>query len=176
MNVKSLILASIIAIASIGGAVAADVNTPFPLDRPVQVEVVNAFDGPYWGIGGTTILDTNEYTPTLSVGANKRYNAVIVGGEVWGAVNVLNDGAPSIETLGFDVKAGFAVTNNVAVYAIGSVEVDPGTAVLKNAIGVGADVALNENLYVTGSYKRVTDFGTFDNPSDRVSIGLKFPF
>lgn len=175
MNVKNLIAAGLIAIASIGGATAADIVAPIPLDRPVIVQVVDNFDGPYFGIGATTIWDTNEYTPTLSIGVNKRFDAVVVGGEAWGAVNVV-DNAPVIQTLGFDAKAGFVVTDTVAVYAIAGVEVAPDTSIVRNALGVGADVVLTDNVSLTGSYKYVTDFGSFDNPSHRVSVGLKFPF
>lgn len=180
MNFKNAFLAAVVAVASvltpIAAATAADIIAPIPHDRPVIIQVVDNFEGPYWGVGGSTILGTNEYTPTLSVGVNKRFDAVVVGGEIWGAVNVIGKDAPSVGSLGFDAKAGFVVTENVAVYAIAGVEADTQNTILRNAIGVGADVALTENVYLTGSYKRVTDFMSLDNPSDRVSIGLKFPF
>lgn len=179
MNVKNVILAGLVAVATaltpMAATVAADVISP-AVERPVIVQVVDNFNGPYFGIGGTTIWDTNEYTPTLSVGIDQRFDAVVIGGEVFGAVKVTDKNGPTIETIGFDAKAGFVVTENVAVYALAGVEVDTDTALARNAIGVGADVALTPDVYLTGSYKHVTDLGTFDNVDHRVSVGLKFPF
>lgn len=180
MNVKNVIIASLVAVASVltpmAASIAADVIAPVPFDRPAVVQVVNNFDGPYFGIGGTTLWDSNEYTPTISVGLDQRYDAVVIGGEVFAGVNVNDNGLNVIETVGFDAKAGFVLTDNVAVYGLAGVEVDTDTAIARNAIGVGADVAINESVYLTGSYKHVTDLGTFDNVDHRVSAGLKFPF
>lgn len=180
MNVKNIILAGLVAVASVmtpmAATMAADAIAPVPFDRPVIVQVVDNFDGPYFGIGGTTILDSNEYTPTISVGIDKRYDALIIGGEVFAGVNVQDNGKNFIDVIGFDAKAGFVLTDNVAVYALAGIEVDTNTAIARNAVGIGADVALTESVYVTGSYKHVTDLGTFDNADHRVSVGLKFPF
>lgn len=180
MNVKNVIFAGLVAFASalapMAAASAADFIAPVPFDRPAVVQVVNNFDGPYFGIGSTTIWDSNEYTPVLSVGVDKRFDAVVVGAEAFGTINVDNNGLNVVETIGIDGKAGFVVTDNVAVYALAGVEVNTNTAIARNAVGVGADVAVNEGLYLTGSYKHVTDLGTFDNADHRVSVGLKFPF
>lgn len=176
MNVKNLFLTGILAIAAAltpMSAISADI---IPLDRPTIIQVVDNFDGPYIGLGASTFWHTNEYTPTLSIGLDKRFDAVIVGGEFWGATNAVGNNTPFVETLGFDAKAGFVVTDKVAVYGLAGIEIDVDTAIARNSLGVGADVAVIDNLYITGSYKKVMDFGTFDNPSDRVSLGLKFPF
>lgn len=178
MNVKNVILAGLVAFASALApmTMAADVIAPIPFDRPAVVQVVNNFDGPYFGIGGTTLWDSNVYTPTISVGLDKRYDAVVIGGEVFGAVTVDGTNAPVLNTIGFDAKAGFVLTDNVAVFGLAGVEVDTNTAIARNAVGVGADVAINESVYATASYKYVTDLGTFDNADHRVTVGLKFPF
>lgn len=177
MKLKNIMITSVVAIATalapFAGAMAADVIAPIPFERPVIVETINNFDGPYFGIGGTTLWNSNVYTPTISVGIDKRYDAFVFGGEVFGALDINKE---TISTLGFDAKAGFVLTDNVAVYAIGGVEVNTTTAIARNAVGVGTDIAINEDVYLTGSYKYVTDLGTFNNPDHRVTVGLKFPF
>lgn len=180
MNIKNLIVSSLVVAAAIAApfaAYGADLApVPYPtIDRGAIVEVVN-FDGPYVGISGTTLLDSNVYTPQLSVGLDKRYGAFIVGGEAFATVNLNDeDNAQTIPTIGFDAKAGFAVTDNVAVYALAGVEVNTDTEIARNSIGIGADIAITPDVYVTGSYKQVTDLGTFDNADNRVTVGLKFP-
>lgn len=177
MKLKNVLITGLVAFATalapFAAAVAADVIAPVPFDRPAIVQTVDNFSGPYIGIGGTTILNSNVYTPTISVGIDQRYDAFVFGGEIFGALNV---GDQTISTIGFDAKAGFVLTENVAVYAIGGIEVDTASAIGRNAVGVGTDIAITEDVYLTGSYKYVTDLGTFNNPDHRVSIGLKFPF
>lgn len=176
---KNIFAAAIIAIATVATPVAtfaADVFAPVPFDRPVIVQTVTNFDGPYFGIGGSTIVDSDVYTPTVSIGIDNRYDAFVFGGEVFAAINVDEFEDIEVETIGFDAKAGFVLTDNVAVYGLAGVEVDTDTAIARNAVGVGTDIALNEDVYLTGSYKYVTDLVTFDNGDHRVSVGVKFPF
>lgn len=173
MNFKTTFAAAVLAIVAMASPVAvmaADfLVAPVPAN-PISrsVDAVH-FDGAYVGVSGTYV--GKEFTPTLSAGVDKRYDFVVVGGEVF--ADLEKDG---IKTIGFDAKAGFVLTNNVAVYAIGGIQTDRKSAVARNAIGVGADVALTDNVYLTGSYKQVYDLGTFDNRDDRVSVGLKFRF
>jgi hypothetical protein len=179
MNVKNIILAGLVAVAAAltPMAMAADIGFPTPVDqRPTVVQFVNNFDGAYIGVGATTSWNSNEYTPVLSVGVNNRYDAVVVGAEVFGTFDIENNGLNFVETVGIDAKAGFVVTENVAVYALAGVEINTNTAIARNAVGGGVDFAVNEGLVLAGTYKQVTDFGSFNNADHRVTIGAKFPF
>ena len=171
MKIKNIIAATLVTFASIAApmAMAADVKAPVPYVASdiYIVENVN-FDGPYVGAG--VIYSNNTYTPVISAGYDARFDAFIVGGEVFATVN---GEAPVV---GVDVKAGVVVTENLAVYGIAGVQTNTGTGVNSNSVGVGADFAFTENVSLTGSYKQVYDFGTFDNRDDQYRVGLKVSF
>lgn len=170
MNIKNLIVASILAIATTVAPVAtfgADLSISQPvIDTTIYSQIVN-FDGPYAGLGVINSNGTN--VAVASVGYDVRYDAFIAGVEAFGTL----DNAP---VLGIDIKAGVAVTEDLALYGIVGYQKNTGTDVDSNAFGVGADLAITDNIYVTGSYKQVYDFGTFNNRDDQFRIGVKLAF
>lgn len=169
MNVKSLLIAAMVTMTAVATPMAAfGADVPLPLARPevFTSQVVN-FDGPYAGLG--VIYSDKEYVPVASVGYDLRYDALLFGVEAFGTLE-------ESPTVGVDVKAGVVLTDDFAVYGIAGVQQNTGTDVNSNSFGVGADLAITETIYVTGSYKQVYDIGTFDNRDDQFRVGVKFAF
>lgn len=168
MNIKNIIVAAFASIALMAAPVmAADLTSP--AINPVFVSQVVNFDGAYAGLGVVHSKTTGENVALASIGYDLRSDIFIVGVE----------GSATIEktpVLGVDVKAGVAVFDNVAVYGIVGAQRDTGTNVDSHSFGVGADVALSEAVYLTGSYRQVFDFGTSNLTDEQFRVGVKLPF
>lgn len=153
MNIKNIVAAALIAIATIS----------VPLST-----LAFDFNGPYAGVG--VVHSTNGTTaPTILAGYDHRFDFFILGTEVFSTIE-------NTPVLGVDVKAGVVVTEDLAIYGLAGVQRDTGKTKNSNSFGIGADLALADGIALTGSYKQVYDLGTFNNRDDQFRIGLKFSF
>lgn len=168
MNLKNILAATLTSVALLAAPVAMAADVFVPNTNPIYVSEVVNFDGPYAGIG-VIHSQANGIVPVVSVGYDVRFDSFIVGGELFATVE-------ATPVLGVDVKAGVVVTDNLAVYGIAGVQKNTGTNVDSHSFGVGADLALNETVYVTTSYKQVYDFGTWNNRDDQFRVGVKISF
>lgn len=169
MNLKTIIAATLTAVALISApVVAADVVSTSAVNSPVYVSEVINFNGPYAGIG-VIHSQTNGIVPVVSAGYDFRYDAFLLGGEVFATVE-------SAPVLGVDVKAGVVLTENFAVYGLAGLQKNIATNVDSHSFGIGADYAITENVSLTGSYKQVYDFGTWNNRDDQFRVGVKVSF
>ena len=177
MNLKTIFAVALVAASALATpmAFAADTVAPVPFDRPEIFAVQNVnFDGPYAGIGVIYSKTDETFAPVISAGYDARFDMFIVGAEVFATID--EDITP---TLGVDVKAGVAVTDNLAVYGIAGVQttfVENKDNVNEYSVGVGADYAINETVSLTTSYKRVFEFDSVSEPDDQFRVGFKVSF
>lgn len=167
---KTIAVATMATALSLGSvaAIAADPIATLPYPETVVEETVNHnFNGPYVGIGALVV--DNHAAPYVSAGVDARHDVFVVGAEVYSTVG-------SDPVFGLDGKAGVVLTDNVSVYGIAGIQTSTLNEIEYNSFGIGTDIALTEDVALTGSYRQVYDFGTFDHVDDQYRVGLKFSF
>ncbi len=135
------------------------------------------WNGFYAGVYGVTQASPAgglQYGLGLDVGANARFEFILVGGEV--DFHGLTGGAGSTTYLQAIGKAGVMATDDLALYAAigGGVDLGPPTE-SDVLVGAGAEFALADNVSVDARY--LHGFPTSGgNPKDQVTLGANFHF
>lgn len=173
---KKTILASAVALALMASnAYSADLLFVNP--EPARVEAVSdSWDGFYVGING--IVNPNGDAPAnygvgLSGGYDTQIGVFIVGGEVQ------LQGFDEFDTTYGAVlgKAGVAVTDEAAVFALGGFGTDLGAAdTTHGLVGVGGEYRLTSNVSLKADYLHGFVIDETGPELDRLSAGVSFKF
>ena len=134
----------------------------------------NGFYAGVYGVGQGSAVGGAQFGVGLDVGANARFEFVLVGGEV--AVQGLGGGAGTTayaEALG---KAGIAVTDSAIVYgAAGGGMSLTGPAESDVLVGGGVELAVADDVSIGARYLHGFPI-TGANPKDQFTVGANFHF
>ena len=134
----------------------------------------NGFYAGVYGLGQTSPVGGGQLGIGADVGANARFEFILVGGEV--AIQGLGGGAGTtgyVEGLG---KAGIALSDNAIAYGtVGAGFSLGGPAETDILAGGGVEFAVADNVSINARYLHGFPV-TGANPKDQISIGANFHF
>ena len=134
----------------------------------------NGFYAGVYGVTQASPVGGLQYGLGLDVGANARFEFVLVGGEV--DFHGLVGGAGATTYLQAIGKVGVMATDDLALYAAAGAGVDlgpPGEAEV--LLGGGAELAVADNVSIDARY--LHGFPTSGgNPKEQVTLGANFHF
>jgi outer membrane immunogenic protein len=127
-----------------------------------------------YGVSQSGPVSGSQLGLGLELGANARFEFVLVGGEV--AFHGLTGGAGATSYLQGLVRLGVAVTDDVVVYGAGGAGVDLGPPDESDALlGGGVEFAVADSVSLRGQYLHGFAL-TGANPKDQVTVGANFHF
>jgi outer membrane immunogenic protein len=134
----------------------------------------NGFYAGVYGVTQASPVGGLQYGLGLDVGANARFEFVLVGGEV--DFHGLVGGAGSTTYLQALGKVGVMATDDIAVYAAAGAGLDLGPPAESDVLlGAGAEFALADNVSIDARY--LHGFPTSGgNPKDQFTVGANFHF
>lgn len=134
----------------------------------------NGFYAGVYGVTQASPVGGLQYGLGLDVGANARFEFVLVGGEV--DFHGLAGGAGSTTYLQALGKVGVMATDDVALYAAAGAGVDLGPPAESDVLlGGGVEFALADNVSMDARY--LHGFPTSGgNPKDQFTVGANFHF
>ena len=134
----------------------------------------NGFYAGVYGVGQGSAIGGAQFGAGLDVGANARFEFVLIGGEV--AVQGLGGGAGTtayVEGLG---KAGIALTDSAVAYgAAGGGMSLTGPAESDLLVGGGVELAVADDVSIGARYLHGFPI-TGANPKDQFTVGANFHF
>ena len=134
----------------------------------------NGFYAGVYGVAQGSTVGGGQLGLGLDVGANARFEFVLVGGEV--AIQALGGGAGTTAYVEGVGKAGIALTDNAIAYgAVGLGTALGGPSETDLLAGGGVDLALADNLSVGARYLHGFPV-TGANPKNQFTIGANFHF
>jgi outer membrane immunogenic protein len=134
----------------------------------------NGFYAGIYGVGQASTVGGGQLGLGVDVGANARFEFVLVGGDV--AIQGLGGGAGTSVYLQGVGKAGIALTDNVIAYGAGGLGTALSGAPESDLLaGGGVDLALADNLSVGARYLHGFPV-TGANPKNQFTIGANFHF
>jgi outer membrane immunogenic protein len=178
-SISKFALAALLTLASGVTAQAADlltVPTSTGNDVPVVDESTFDWNGFYAGVFGAGQFSDeqgSQYGLGLDIGANARFDFVLLGGEI--AVEGLtgDDGTVYGQAL---LRAGVLATDNVLLYAAGGYGLDLGAPDDSDAlVGGGVELAVTDDVSLRAQYLHGFPI-TGDNSKDQVTVGANFHF
>lgn len=167
--IKSMFVAMSVATALMFGSITAS-NAADPI---VHIPTYNsqAAETPFHGLhfGSGFAIEHNSVFPTVSLGYTVVDGNLLFGIEALATVS-------EVPVIALDGKLGFVVTENIAAYGLVGVEHHTATKLNRQSVGVGVDVALAENVVLSGSYRKAFEDFDIQNGADQLRFGLKFKF
>jgi len=134
----------------------------------------NGFYAGVYGVARTSPVGGTQYGLGLDVGADARFEFILVGAEV--AYHGLAGGNGSTSYLEATGKAGILATDNLALYGVGGVGTDLGPPDEADALlGGGVELAVSDNVTLDARYVHAVPI-TGANPKDQVKFGANFHF
>jgi outer membrane immunogenic protein len=178
---STLAIASAIVVAAPVAANAADLETRIPVsDNSDSLPVADGgfnWNGFYAGVYGVTQnspVGGLQYGLGIDVGANARFEMVLVGGEI--DYQGLTGGALSTSYLQGLGKFGVALSDNVVLYAAAGAGTDLGPLPDSDVLaGGGVEFALADNVSLDARYLHGFPL-TGGNPKDQFTLGANFHF
>lgn len=134
----------------------------------------NGFYAGVYGVTQTSPVGGTQYGLGLDLGADARFEFVLVGAEVaYHGLTGSNNSTSYLEATG---KAGILATDNLALYGVGGVGTDLGPADETDALlGGGVALAVSDNVTLDARYVHAIPI-TGANPKDQVRFGANFHF
>jgi outer membrane immunogenic protein len=126
-----------------------------------------------YGVAGTSPVGGDQAGLGVVLGANARFDYVLVGGEV--SIQGLTGGAGDtayVEGLG---RIGVAATDEIMVFAAAGLGADLGGSEVDALIGGGLEFVVSDDVTVRGQYLHGYDLAG-GNPKDQVTLGANFHF
>lgn len=126
-----------------------------------------------YGVAQTSPVGGEQAGLGVVLGANARFDYVLVGGEV--AVQGLMGGAGTtgyVEGLG---RIGVAATDELIVFAAAGLGADLGGAEVDALVGGGLEFVVSDDVTLRGQYLHGYDLSG-GNPKDQITLGANFHF
>lgn len=181
-SAKTLALATLVSLAPIGAAMAADlitVPTSTQMEMPIAQDAGFDWSGFYAGVHGGaqngSVSDT-QYGLGIQAGVNAQFDFYLLGAEVAVTGLVGND---TVGETGYGQilgRAGLVVSDNVLVYAAGGYGVDLGVPEEEDVLlGGGVELAVTDAISVRAQYLHGFPVQG-GNTKDQFTVGASYHF
>lgn len=181
--IRSITLAAAALVASASMAAAADLYIP---ETPIAYDEATGFDwsGAYIG-GNVSGYFQDDLDAQIGLGAALGYNfqpidPIVLGLELQGNYLFENDDIPQRTQLSLMGRAGVLVTDDILVYASGSIgqewNADADDSYGIYSLGAGVELAVTDNMTVRGDIAAVAFEDDDDFSATTASVGAFFHF